>query len=139
MWQSERKCVPHLPPCMVVAPRSPRRCEKITIWPTSIQTSYFIGSCNLYYLLFSGIGEGDFFGAKLPSTLLEGGVGGWRRCFSRLVKIIIRILQPFLCFFFHQDLFIYLLNLLDFYPVTRFLVTPLLVTRYFVTLFSNTP
>ena len=27
--------------------------------------------------------------------------------FSRFVKIIIRILQPFLCFFFHQDLFIY--------------------------------
>ena len=30
-------------------------------------------------------------------------------------------------------------NLLNFYPVTRFLVTPLLVTRYCVTLFSNTP
>ena len=29
-------------------------------------------------------------------------------------------------------------NLLNFYPVTRFLVTPLLVTRYCVTLFSNT-
>ena len=37
--------------------------------------------------------------------------------------------------------FIYLFiffNLLNFYPVTRFLVTPLLVTRYCVTLFSNT-
>ena len=30
-------------------------------------------------------------------------------------------------------------NLLNFFPVTRFLVTPLLVTRYCVTLFSNTP
>ena len=28
----------------------------ITIWPTPIQTSYFIGPCNLHYLLFSGIG-----------------------------------------------------------------------------------
>ena len=34
--------------------------------------------------------------------------------------------------------FIYFFNLLNFYPVTRFLVTPLLVTRYCVTLFSNT-
>ena len=28
---------------------------------------------------------------------------------------------------------------MNFYPVTRFLVTPLLITRYCVTLFSNTP
>ena len=36
--------------------------------------------------------------------------------------------------------FIYLFfNLLNFYPVFRFLVTPLHVTRYCVTLFSNTP
>ena len=61
---------------MVVAPWSPRGCEKITIRPTPIQTSYFIGSCNLHYLLFSGIGAGDFFGGKIPSTLLEGGLGG---------------------------------------------------------------
>ena len=60
---------------MVVAPWSPRGCEKITIRPTPIQTSYFLGSCNLHYLLFSGIGAGDFFGGKIPSTLLEGGVG----------------------------------------------------------------
>ena len=53
--------------------------------------------------------------------------------------VIIRILQPFLCFFFHQDLFIYFFNLLNFYPVSRFLVTPLLVTRYCVALFSNNP
>ena len=33
-------------------------------------------------------------------------------------------------FFFHWDLFIYFFNLVNFYPVTRFLVTPLLVTRY---------
>ena len=36
--------------------RSPHGCEKITIWPTPIQTSYFIGPCNLHYLLFSAIG-----------------------------------------------------------------------------------
>ena len=54
MWHSERKSVPHLPPCMV-ALRSPCGCEKITIWPTPIQTSYFIGPCNLHYLLFSGM------------------------------------------------------------------------------------
>ena len=57
--------------------------------------------------------------------------------FSRLATVIIRILQPFLCLFFHWDLFIYFFNLLNFYPVTRFLVTPLLVTRYCVTLFGN--
>ena len=35
--------------------------------------------------------------------------------------------------------YIYLFfNLLNFYSVTRFLVTPLLVTRYCVTLFNNT-
>ena len=39
----------------MVALRSPCGCEKITIWPTPIQTSYFIGPCNLHYLLFSGI------------------------------------------------------------------------------------
>ena len=48
--------------------------------------------------------------------------------FSRLATVIIRILQPFLCIFFHWDLFIYFFNLLNFYPVTRFLITPLLVT-----------
>ena len=31
-------------------------------------------------------------------------------------------------FFCHKDLFSYFFNLLNFYPVTRFLVTPLLVT-----------
>ena len=40
----------------MVAPQSPRGCEKITDWPTPIQTSYFIGPYNLHYLLFSGIG-----------------------------------------------------------------------------------
>ena len=30
------------------------------------------------------------------------------------------------------------INLVNFYPVTRFLVTPLLVSRYCVTLFGNT-
>ena len=35
--------------------------------------------------------------------------------------------------------FIYLFfNLLNFYPVTRFFVSPLVVTRYCVTLFKNT-
>ena len=70
----------------------------------------------------------------------------WRCCFKHflkytyfkgLVKVIIRILQPFLCFFFHLDLFIYFFNLLNFYPVTLFLVTPLFVTRYCVTLFTT--
>ena len=57
-------------------------------------------------------GLGDF------STLLEGGVGE--------VDVV---------FFFHYELFNYFFNLLNFYPVTRFLVTALLclVTppRYF--------
>ena len=78
------------------------------------------------------------FGAKIPSTLLKGGVGGWRRCFkhfleysyfSRLVKVIIRILQPFLCFFLSLGFIFFFFNLLNFYPVSRFLVTPILVTR----------
>ena len=46
------------------------------------------------------------------------------------VQPTVNMLQPFLCFFFHWDLFIYFFNLVNFYPVTRFLVTPLLVTRY---------
>ena len=60
------------------------------------------------------------------STFLE------YKYFSRLVKVIIRILQPFSWFFFHEDLFICFFNLLNFYPVTRYsllsqlcLVTPL--------------
>ena len=58
--------------------------------------------------------------------------------FSRLVKAIIRILETFLCFsFISIYLFIYFFNLLNFYPVTRFLVTPLLVTRCCVNLFSK--
>ena len=41
--------------------------------------------------------------------------------FSRLVKIIIRILQPFLCFSFIMiHLFIFLINLLNLYLVTRY-------------------
>ena len=40
-------------------------------------------------------------------------------------------------FGFRIYLFIFF-NLLNFYPVTRFLVTPILVTRYCVTLFSST-
>ena len=42
--------------------------------------------------------------------------------------VIIRILQPFLCFSFIRIYLLVFLNLLNFYPVTRFLVTPLLVT-----------
>ena len=124
-------------PSSIVAPLFARGCEKIT-----------------HSNLLKQPWPGDFFGAKIPSQApdlrlcqREGQEGG-RRCFkhfleytyfSRLVKVIIGILQPFLCFFYHQDLFIYFFNLLDFYPVTRFLVTPLLVTRYCVTLFSNPP
>ena len=73
-----------------------------------------------------------------PSTLLEGGVGVgggvnvvvlsavWNTHFLRLVKVIIRMLQPFLCFFYSLG-FIYLFSTSNFYPVTRFLVTPLLL------------
>ena len=107
---------------------------------TPIQTSYFIGPCNLHYLLFSAIGallchhphcfpsqSQTLFGmgaGRPPITAIARwrfrrentfdfsgrSGGGWRRCFkhfleytyfSRLVKIIIMILQPFLCFFFH--------------------------------------
>ena len=66
----------------------------------------------------------------------EGG-GGWRRCFKhfleytyflRLVKAIIRILQPFFMFFLFLTSWIFI----------PFLVFSLLVTRYCVTLFSNT-
>ena len=80
---------------------------------------------------------GTRFCAKIPLTLLEGGVGSGRLSlmflislhnFSRLATVIIRILQPFLCLFFYWDLFLYFFNLLNFYSVTRFLVTPLLVT-----------
>ena len=154
----------------MVAPWSPRGCEKITDWPTPIQTSYFIGPYNLHYLLFSGIAallchhpycfcsqSQTLFGIgagrpkitsvtrclfRLENTFdftggRSGGGGGWCRCFkhfleytyfSRLVEVILRILQPLLCCFFHQDLFILFFNLLSFYPITRFLVTPLLVT-----------
>ena len=52
-----------------------------------------------------------------------GGGGVEYKYFSRLIKVIIRILQPNLCFFFDLDLFISAFNLLNFYPVTRFLVT----------------
>jgi len=52
--------------------------------------------------------------------------------------VIIRILQPFLCFFFHKDIFIYLFNVLNFYPVSRFLVTPLLVAAL-LCLVTNIP
>ena len=95
---------------MVVAPWSPRGCEKITIRPTPIQTSYFIGSCNLHYLLFSGIGQVTFSAGKYLRLCWREGWGVdvvvlitfWNtHIFLRLVKIIIRILQPFLRFFFH--------------------------------------
>ena len=107
---------------------------------TPIQTSYFIGPCNLHYLLFSGIwallchhphcfpsqSQTLFeMGACRPSITaiarwlfqcedtfdLAGGRGEGLTSFFkhfleytyflRLVKIIIRILQTFLCFFFH--------------------------------------
>ena len=132
----------------MVAPRPPRGCEKITIWPTPIQTSYFIGPCNLHYLLFSGIevllchhphcfpsqsqtllgmGTGRppitavarwLFRREDTFDFAEGRGGGWRRCFKhfleytyfpRLVKIIIRMLQPFFVFsFIRIYLFIFL-------------------------------
>ena len=54
-----------------------------------------------------------------------------------VVVLTMKLLQGLICnFFFRICIFFYLWN---FFPVTRFLVTPLLVTRYSVTLFSNTP
>ena len=53
--------------------------------------------------------------------------------FLRLVKVIIRIIQAFFLMFFLSLGFIYLFfffSLLNFYPVTSFPVTQLLVTRY---------
>ena len=92
------------------------------------------------------------FGAKIPSTLLEGffwgGGRGWRRSFkhflectyfSRLAKVIIRILQPLLCFFPSLGFNLFFFHLLNVYPLTRFLITALLASSYYVTLFSNTP
>ena len=73
-----------------------------------------------------------------------GGGGGWHHCFkhfleytyfSRLVKVIIRLLQPFFLFFLSSG-FIY------WFFLTSWIFIPLLVfslLRYFVTLFSNTP
>ena len=110
----------------MVAPRSPRGREKITAvvrWLCRRENTFnFAGGRG---------GEG-----RLSLLFLKR-----LHNFSRLAMVIIRILQPFLCFFFHWDifiyLFIYLFNVLHFYPITRFLVSPLLVTSYCVTLFSN--
>ena len=93
----------------MVALRSPRGCEKKNPIDLHLpQTSYFIGPYNLHYLLFSkieallchhpycfssqsqiffgiGAGEqpGDFFGGKIPSTLLEEGAGGLTSLFYK--------------------------------------------------------
>ena len=77
-----------------------------------------------------------------------GVVGGWLRCFkpfleytyfSRLAKVFSRILQPFFMFFsfIRSYLFIFLTSWI-FIPLFVFSLIPLLVTRYCVTLFSNT-
>ena len=129
----------------MVAPQSPRGCEKIIDWLTPIQTSYFIGPYNLHYLLFSGIGallclmspsllfsqpitnlvwnrcrsapydsRSQFTFSARKSVDFAGGIGlggggvdvvvlsmFWNTHIFRDWYVIIRILQPFLCFFFH--------------------------------------
>ena len=81
-----------------------------------------------------------FSARKIPSTLVEGGVGWiWRRCFkhfleytyfSRLVRWLLGYYNHFYVFSFIRNFFFFFFNLLNFYPVTRFLVTSLLVTGY---------
>ena len=157
----------------MVAAWSPRGCEKITDWPTPIQTSHFIGPYNLHYLLFSGIGallchhpycfcsqSQTLFGIgagrpKITAVTrclfrrentfdFTGGRGGggecWCRCFkhfleytyfSRLVEVILRILQPLLCCFFHQDLFYFLTSWI-FIPLLVFLLLRYSLPRYSV-------
>ena len=74
------------------------------------------------------------------------GGGSWRRFFkhfleytyfSRLVKVIIRILQPFLCFFLLLG-FIYLFISLTSWIFIPYSFSRYSVTRYGLTLFSNT-
>ena len=67
-------------PSSMVAPQSPCGCEKITNWPTPIQTSCFIGPYNLHYLLFSGIGtllchHPYYFCSQSSQTLFGIGAG----------------------------------------------------------------
>ena len=85
-----------------------------------------------------------FSARKIPSTLVEGGVGGgggwgWRRCFkhfleytyfSRLVRWLLGYNNHFYVFSFIRIYLFIFFNLLNFYPVTRFLFTSLLVTGY---------
>ena len=64
----------------MVASQSPCGCEKITNWPTPIQTSCFIGPYNLHYLLFSGIGtllchHPYYFCSQSSQTLFGIGAG----------------------------------------------------------------
>ena len=90
-----------------------------------------------------------FSAGKYLRLCWREGLVGWNRCFkhfleytyfSKLVKVIIRILQPFLCFFFQYNLFIYFLTSWIFIPFLVFslLRYSLLVTRYCVVVFSNT-
>ena len=145
----------------MVAPRSPRDCEKITILTYTHPNLLFdfIGPCNLHYLLFSEIGallchhphcfpsqSQTLFGMVagrppilsrsqvtlsarkyLPLCWREGwGVDVvvlstfWNTYFSRLVKIIIRLLQLIFVFFL-WSVFIYI------YFLTSWIFIPLLV------------
>ena len=50
------------------------------------------------------------------------------------------IIADMIFFYFWKYFFsVFFFDLLKFYPVTRFLVAPLLLTRFSVTLFSNAP
>ena len=143
----------------MVAPRSPRGCQKITDWPTPI-----FGSHNLHYLLFSGIRallcHHPYCFSSQSQTLFVIGVGrpkvtaaarwlfrrentfdfpggrdggrGWRRCFkhffgiqifSRLVKVFIRILQPFFLPLGFIYLFFWPLEFFSRYSFSRYSVT----------------
>ena len=83
----------------------------------------------------------SFSARKYLRLCSREGLGGWRRCFkhfleytyfSRLVKVIIRILQPFLCFFFQYNLFIYFLTSWIFIPLLVFSLLRYSLLRYCV-------
>ena len=82
----------------MVASQSPCGCEKITNWPTPIQTSCFIGPYNLHYLLFSGIGtllchHPYYFCSQSSQTLF--GIGAGQPKITAVVR----------CLFQHENTF----------------------------------
>ena len=125
-----RKKICSLPSSMV-APRTPRGREKITAVVKRLFRRENTRSPENTFNFAGGRG-GEVRSSLLFLISLQN--------FSRLAMVIFRILQPFLCFFFHQDgdLFLFLTSWL-FIPLLVFslLRYSLLVTRYCVTLFSN--